>query len=485
MPIETLKKIWVSCHLLFPNASQARDIFGIIMETGVDQSSTEYGQVFQGIQKLYRIYKQRDAVPGTNTFEFTAIPLNYWKRVLLKCNKDETFIVMAALLDFVSFKDISRITKIPQTKARYLFNQSIKKVISSPLDRVDQKKEIKFKEYNTNDVTALFISEHMIEYVLGISDSFVGEKMEAKLKDNNRYSDYRSEILKFKAELTDLTVSQHFDEVIKVFGNTAQLNNLKKIEVKQQKRIFIGLVALIIIVIGLILRPAFLKAPMSEATDKKVVLEEIAISKNATLAEHAENEAAIAEAQTIVASATPVVSASIETAKVEVPVSAAVVAKVDDKKAAAKKLEEQKAAEKKALEEAKAEEAKAAAAAKIAAAKASEVKEPEEKSEPPAKLVKPTGVYRGTITVTDFDQVIAIIRDRIVNIGGKKAGEVELGWIKNKNISYFHFVFPAEKREELVSFIEQYGHLQYKFEPHPRVLPIGQSRFIIEVYKGE
>lgn len=442
MPIESFKKLWVSCHLLYPNPSQARDIFGLIVETGIDHSSSAYGQVFQGLNKLYRLYRRRDPVKsGSTNFEFTATPLNYWKRVLQKCNKDETFIVMVALLELASVKDISRITKIPQNKVKYLFNQSVRKIIASPSIRFEQKKDIKFKEYNSQDVTTLFVSENLIEHVLGLAEPAISEKMEAKLKDNNRYNDYRNEIIKFKAELSDLQVSHHFDEVMKVFGNTAQLQNLKKLEIKQQKRIFAGLTVLVVIVLGLILRPAFLRTPVSEASDKKVVLEEIAISKKEA-PEGQEIRMPIATTSPTATVSVPIVVSN----KVVAVISAPVVAK----------------------------EKPPVVTAKITPTASA-----------PVKLAQATGVYRGQITVTDFEQVSAIIRDRVISIGGKKAGEVELGWIKNKNISYFHFIFPAEKRAELVAFIQQYGKLNYKFEPHPRVLPIGQSRFIIEVRKGE
>ncbi|MES2803753.1 MAG: hypothetical protein V4654_14770 [Bdellovibrionota bacterium] len=443
MPIESFKKLWVSCHLLYPNPSQARDIFGLIVESGIDHRSSAYGQVFQGIQKLYRIYRRRIPVKsGSSNFEFTSTPMNYWKRVLQKCNKDETFIVMVILLDLATFKDISRITRIAESKVKYLFNQSIKKMISSPALRFEQKKDIKLKEYNSHEVTTLFISEYFIEHTLGLADPTVTEKMEAKLKDNNRYSDYRNEILKFKAELVDLTVSHHFDEVMKVYGNTAQLQNLKKLEIKQQKRIFAGLVFLIIVVIGLILRPKFLKTPMNDTAFKKVVLEEIKISKKEA------REGQELPVTTLSTSATLTISIPVVVShKVVAVISAPVVAK---------------------------EKPIAAVAAKIISTASG-----------PVKLAQATGVYRGVIMVTDFEQVAGIIRERIIAVGGKKAGEVELGWIKNRNISYFHFVFPAEKREELVTFIQQYGNLEYKFEPHPRVLPIGQSRFIIEVRKGE
>jgi hypothetical protein len=457
MPIESFQKLWVSCHLLYPNPSQARDIFGLIVETGIDHSSTPYGQIFQGLQKLHRIYRRSDPVKsGSANFEFTSTTMTYWKRVMQKCNKDETFIVMVALLDLISFKDISRVTKIPQTKVRYLFNQSVKKIIASPALRFEQKKEIKLKEYNSQDVTPLFVSEHMIEFVLGLSEAAIVDKMEAKLKDNNRYNDYRGEILKFKAELNDLTTSHHFEEVMKVFGNTNQLESLKKLELKQQKRIFAGLTVLVIIVVGLILRPSFIKAPISDSGDKKVVLEEIAITKQVA---HLEPESLNTESL----QPSVVTVSSTVTASTPALVKEKIVVAKNTKITPTEKL--------------------AVTQQNVGAAKVGDAADEEDIK--PVKLVKPTGVYRGVITVTDFEQVTSIMRERIISVGGKKAGEVELGWIKNQNISYFHFIFPAEKREELVDFIQQYGTLKYKFEPHPRVLPMGQSRFIIEVYKGE
>ena len=444
MPIESFKKLWVSCHLLYPNPSQARDIFGLIVESGIDHRSSAYGQVYQGLQKLHKIFRQRISVKsGSSNFEFTSTPMNYWKRVLQKCNKDETFIVMVVLLELATFKDIARLTRTAESKVKYLFNQSIKKLITSPALRFEQKKDIKLKEYNSHEVTALFVSEYFIEHTLGLTEGAVAEKMEAKLKDNNRYNDYKNEILKMKAELTDLTVSHHFDEVMKVYGNTAQIQKLKKLEIKQQKRIFTGLVFLIIIVSGLILRPTFLKTQLNgEENTQKVVLEEIEISKREAPEGQQIPVTMAAASQTLTVSIPVVVSN-----KVVAVISAPVVVKAKPPVETTTKV--------------------------ITTASAT------------VKLVQPTGVYRGSITVTDFEQVSSIVRERIIAIGGKKAGEVELGWIKNQKISYFHFIFPAEKREELVTFIQQYGNLQYKFEPHPRVLQFGQNRFIIEVRKGE
>lgn len=431
MQVQSFKKLWVSCHLLYPNPSQARDIFGLMIESGINQNRSA-DPILQGLAKLYRLYKVRDPVKsGSANFEFSATPLNYWKRVSQKCNKAETFILVVVMLELASFRDLSGIMRMSQSKVKYLLNQGIKKIIPFPVLRVEPKKEIKLKEYHTQDTSLFFISENIIEHVLGLSQPDVSTKIEAKLKENNRFRDYCHEILKFKNELNDLPISHHFDEIMKIFSDTTQVENIKKLELKQQKRIIAGLVFLVIIVSALIIRPSFITKTIPEVKTQKLVLEEIEISKSANIEDDSMSVA--------------VVSAPTVTAVAVVPVS--VPPKVKPVIVATEK-------------------ARPASGAVV-------------------KVAAPTGVYRGVMTVTDFEQVAAIIRDRIIAVGGKKAGEVELGWIKNQTTSYFHFVFPAEKREELVAFIQQYGNLQYKFEPHPRVLPIGQARFIIEVHKGD
>lgn len=438
MPIDSFKKLWISCHLLYPNPSQARDIFGLIVESDIDFTGKSSLQIFQGMQKLYRFYKTRTPVrSGSTNFEFSDISLTYWNQVLEKCNKEEAFALMSVLLDTVTFSQLAQIMRMSESKAKYLFNQGIKKIIHYPTQKFESKKEIKFKEYNSQDLTLHFVNEHLIEYVLNLSEPEIAEKLDSKLRNESRFVNFKSEILKFKAELEELPISHQFDEVMEIFGNATQLQNLKKLELKQQKRVGVGLAVLIIIISGLIIRPSFLKQPISQSTPK-LVLEEIAITKEEQSFEK------------------PSAAEIVKNLKSTKPVSATA-AKTPTKTVSATLV-----------------------AAKVPAVS---VPIPIKKPEPVRAL--PTGVYRGTIIVSDFEQIAAILREKIIAVGGKKAGEVELGWIKNYTTSYFHFIYPSEKREELVNFIQQYGTLDYKFEPHPRVLPEGQSRFILEVHKGE
>jgi hypothetical protein len=65
-------------------------------------------------------------------------------------------------------------------------------------------------------------------------------------------------------------------------------------------------------------------------------------------------------------------------------------------------------------------------------------------------------------------------------MGGRKAGEVPLGW-KKGNSSYFHFTLPENKYEELKQFMTTYGTLKIQKEHHERVMPDGIIRLIISV----
>ena len=98
---------------------------------------------------------------------------------------------------------------------------------------------------------------------------------------------------------------------------------------------------------------------------------------------------------------------------------------------------------------------------------------------------KNTGVYRGIVEVTDLEAVTERVKSKILSLSGFKAGEVELGWMKSTDTTYFHFIIPTENTEDLNQFIRQFGDYKFRFEKHPRVLNNDQKRFIIEVRKVE
>ncbi len=94
---------------------------------------------------------------------------------------------------------------------------------------------------------------------------------------------------------------------------------------------------------------------------------------------------------------------------------------------------------------------------------------------------KPVGeLYRGRIFVTNVPAITPKLVDKIAELGGRKAGQVELGWNKSDS-SYFHFTMPQTRYDELVEYFKEYGNLKIQKEKHERVMPDGVMRLIITV----
>lgn len=98
-------------------------------------------------------------------------------------------------------------------------------------------------------------------------------------------------------------------------------------------------------------------------------------------------------------------------------------------------------------------------------------------------VVKRIGyIHRININISNVDEVAPEITNMIVSLGGKKAGEVELGWRK-ANGSYYHFTIPQENYDLLIDSLKKYGTFKVDKSEHPRVMPEGVLRFILWVEK--
>lgn len=90
-------------------------------------------------------------------------------------------------------------------------------------------------------------------------------------------------------------------------------------------------------------------------------------------------------------------------------------------------------------------------------------------------------LYRGEIAITNISVNGAKITEKIVSLGGRKAGSVELGWQKTPTSMYYHFTIPEAKYDELNTFLATYGTPQIAKEKHVRIMPDGIIRLILIV----
>lgn len=94
-------------------------------------------------------------------------------------------------------------------------------------------------------------------------------------------------------------------------------------------------------------------------------------------------------------------------------------------------------------------------------------------------------VYRGTAKIVNVKMGSAKLKDKIVGLGGRKAGEVELGWKRNQGDYYFHFTIPESKLAELEEYLKSIGKVQLSRDQHPRIMPSGIVRFIFTTEESQ
>lgn len=90
-------------------------------------------------------------------------------------------------------------------------------------------------------------------------------------------------------------------------------------------------------------------------------------------------------------------------------------------------------------------------------------------------------LYRGEIAITNIESNGPKISDKIRELGGRKAGGVELGWKKTPTSMYYHFTIPEAKYQDLLTYFAIYGTPKISKEKHSRVMPDGIIRLIITV----
>jgi hypothetical protein len=108
--------------------------------------------------------------------------------------------------------------------------------------------------------------------------------------------------------------------------------------------------------------------------------------------------------------------------------------------------------------------------------------EPKVKKESPSALKG--FLTRGSMEVKDFSKTWPLIKDKIEALGGKVAGNKELGWLRRPNESYFHFSLPESNKDELETFLKTFGRVRFVVQHHPRVMPEGEIRIILTVKDG-
>ncbi len=447
MQIEVYKKLWVNCHLMYPNSSQARDVFSHLVTVSKKENLDTQAFLKTTFQTLTNV---KSVKSGSNYFEYSEYTLDCWNLVLNKCQRREQFFLMSVLYNKVSFKDLEKATEISENKIKYLINQALKKI--SDFAKEDHKvlsNDIQFKAHHEKKISKISLSEQIFEALL----NYIPEKDKAFiLSEAAKYPDTQKiidTVKKLQQELDGIPKSETFLENIaaieKSFENSEKekkLNNKISFLLQKKTNLYLASAALLVF--------CFYAAFNFRNDNSQIVLETIQIQR-----QQPKQALAVVKDIEISDSKSQLASAFAVSRIIAKSTSAAVVVKKPAVKLVAMNV--------------------------VSAPIITQTMSPEEMN----LKRKNTGVYRGIVEVTDLIEVTERVKSKILSLGGFKAGEVELGWMKSADTTYFHFIIPSENTEDLNQFIRQFGDYKSRFEKHPRVLDSEQKRFIIEVRKVE
>ena len=489
------KKLFIATHLLYPNSAQARDIVFQIstqLRNKINKSGAE-NELIVYYSALVQIYKKVVSIKsGFKFFEFKDQKLNDWQNILKKCNSNEVLIFLAVAVLKLDIVSIAQTMKISVNQAYYLFSLAIRKSVGSNDAKQFLSYTFQYKKFDEKQNTFSNLIEKAVEYIYLNKqldqnfDGFIkGQAADIEKNNLNGISYIFKKIESLYLEVNQIEIDEKFLEEFKkeTLEYFESQKSSYKIEWKYTGFIFIVSCSLLFFY----LKPNFgnflnfydsysvieikeiaFKNPESQrdnlvrADGESVpkLVDQLADIKNMNLEMVNPHEAPGAGSKPV--SVTPAGKATTSP-----PAAAAKpnVAKPQERKPPNTTPEVATAG---ALP----------VAAVTAVESAADKVNAEDKKNPPKMA---GGVYRAELLVKDFEQSTLFAKEKIINYGGKKAGEVELGWVKNQKTSYFHFSIPEENVEKMKVDFELLGKLEISFHPHPRLMPVGTKRVILEV----
>lgn len=437
-------RVWLAIHLLYPNSTQAFEIYQAVTASAeVDLLKKDSIYIFA---KIAEIFEKIPAVGAT--LAFSAFPENQiekWKLIYKKSQKIQTLIFVGVLVFNLELDKIAKIFSTPAAKIRYLFFQLFK----NNLKETEEKKiehHFHFKKKNEVSVSYLFTREYLIEYSLNQLDEKKAAQVKLGLSKFSNlelvYKEYSQLIgqIQYLLQMQNNFIYDEAPLVVssevaddRIFLSEEVIKNFKKHKTFITLAMSTGLMVLVVL-----MRPNWFEKISSFAKNKSITLQEVDTQKQTEFKVDSKN---------------PTLSLN------ELPISR----ENKGEKPLAKSVPPPKATN-------------------VAVAKPANIVD---EAPAPVKGKKQGGVFRGVLNVTDLTEVNPKIIEKMIALGAKKAGEVELGWKKSDKTTYYHFTLPENNLDLVKEYLSNFGSLKLQFENHPRMMPAGIKRFIIEVKESE
>ncbi len=432
-------RLWLAVHLLYSNASQAFDVYqAVILQAEQAIANQDTLSVFT---KLVQVY---DKIPAISTqmafYEFEFEEIDQWKIIYKNSQKSQLLIFVGVLIFDIKIQELGALLKLPAEKAQFLFQQIFKKLASTS-QKLKSNESVEFKKQNDNKISYLFTYENLVDYCLKQLSIEESAKVEAGLKIYPSLQVAKEEYSRIISQIQNLKVQKKLQGVVaesklilkSVKADQTAASASAEVPVSSSShKLKIATAALVILAVIVVLQPSQLISFFTH--DRNVVLHEVE-----KLPLKAESPAA-----------TPVV-----VAKNKPPESIAPAVSPTPQ----------------------------ATSAADPQPTPTPTPPPTPSTAPALAADKPAegGLYRGSLLVSNVAGANEEILKKMADFGAVKAGEVELGWMKNPEMAYYHYTVPEKNLEEMNAYLSKMGKLIVKFEKHPRLVPGGSKRFIIEV----
>lgn len=448
------QQLWVALHLLYSNSSQALDIYqSFIARFKNEVQSNKRILVFR---KLAHINRRIDPIQTAGPFSiFEEHKSQYWEDLYQKNQKFDLVILLGVVIFDFKIDELEQSLKISKQKVRFLLNRIFKSTRPTLPIATIASKNFSFRKFEDHSVTDFHVRENLVEYALNLLSIKEKQLIESGFE---KYPHYLAQVNLYKKIIDDIKQTLNYDMSVEdqrityLAAHTKTINEsyiqrVRGVKLKNNKSL-VGVSATAVIIFAVVfLRPQWVKNVFEPDSAKQVFLQEvqpqqIAFENNL---EETENKVNLSEMSVGESSIKTLTNNMTNTTKSSV---------VENSKPSIS-----------TTQTASAQKAETPFAHDMAA----------------KSVNKHGGLYRGSIEVTDLDQVTQHLVEKVVSIGGKKAGDVSLGWKKNLTTSYFHFMIATANLEDLKAYLNKFGFLSIHFEDHPRQVPEGTSRLIIEI----
>lgn len=421
-------RLWLAVHLLYPHSAQAFEVYqAVVMQAEEALAANSRTAVFA---KLAVAFDKLAPISSQHSFyEFEFDQIDQWKLIYKNSQKNQLLIFVGVLIFEMKLSEIAPMVRLNHDKAQFLFHQIFKKLTqNSPKLRLSD--PLAFKKQNDNRVSYLFTYENLVDYGLGQLSSADAEKVRLGLELYPTLQVAHDEYRKIITQIQNLKVLKSHSPIQTSSVGPQSKRALPSGESRQplsqswNKTAALALGAVAIAVSFWQLSRVF--DQFQSAQPRELVIREVEKNKIEDL---------------------PVAENVTESEPQSVPPLA---------------------------------ESAQSTSADVSVASVPEATPAEVESE--QLTVQPEGgLYRGTLAVKNLRASSSALTQRLSELGASKAGEVELGWMKNDRLAYYHYIITEHNINEVEKLMRSMGNLSIKFEKHPRLVPGGSRRFIIEV----